>query len=72
MSISTCVARGPVARVDLLGDEEGYVVHFGPISIRLDTAALDSLLVTLIQAHEARESPGHLNGGAGQRSCDLC
>jgi len=43
-----------VARVDYFDADTGYVVHFGPVSVRLDAAALDSLLATLIEAHEAR------------------
>lgn len=54
MARCTCAARGPVARVDYVPADAGYVVHFGPVSVRLDSAALDSLLVTLIEAHEAR------------------
>ncbi len=54
MAHGTCVAKGPVASVDYVQADTAYVVHFGPISIRLDAAALDSLLATLIQAHEAR------------------
>jgi hypothetical protein len=63
MRRSVCLAKGPVARVEYFGHEGGYVVHFGPVSVRLDGSALGSLVATLIAAYES--DPGSPSGGTG-------